>query len=54
MLKATNRGRPAALTFLDKGYYTSALPGTKDYYDFWDEEKNRCTYGYKIDGLHIT
>ena len=54
MLKGTNRGRPAALTFLDKGYYTSALPGTKDYYDFWDEEKNRCTYGYKIDELHIT
>ena len=54
MLKRTNRGRPAALTFLEKGYYTSALPGTKDYYDFWDEEKNRCTYGYKTDDLHIT
>ena len=54
MLKDTDKVRPAALTFLEKGHYTSSLPGTKDYYDFWDEERKRCMYGYKVDALHIT
>ena len=54
MLKNTDRLRPAALTFLEKGHYTSSLPGTKDYYDFWDEEKNRCMYGYEVDELKVT
>ena len=49
MLKNTDRVRQSAITFMDKGYYTSALPGTKDYYDFWDEEKKRCLYGYTVD-----
>ena len=30
--KNTNRTRKAALTFLKKGYYTDALPGTKEYF----------------------
>ena len=54
MLKETNRARPAALAFLKDGVYTNALPGTKEYYDYWDEEKRRCMYGYKIGELHIT
>ena len=37
MFKNIDRIRPAALTFLEYGYYTKALPGTKEYYDFWDE-----------------
>ena len=49
MLKNTNRIRPAALRFLKHGAYTSFLPGTKDYYDFWDEERKRCLYGYTVD-----
>tara|TARA_R110001599_G_scaffold62079_3_gene172965 strand:+ start:4490 stop:6460 length:1971 start_codon:yes stop_codon:yes gene_type:complete len=49
-----DRLRPAAVSFLKSGYFTNALPGTKEYYDFWDEEKNRCLYGYTIDELHIT
>ena len=58
-LKNTDRVRGAALHFLEFGYYTQSLPGTKDYYDFWDEEKNKCLYGYKIDEgtdteLHVT
>ena len=52
--KNTNRIRQAALTFLDKGYYTDALPGTKEYFDYWDSEKKKCLYGYQIDDLHIT
>jgi hypothetical protein len=54
MLKNTNRARPAALKFLKDGVYTHALPGTKDYYDYWDEEKRRCIYGYTIDDFKIT
>ena len=50
----TDRVRPAALSFLKNGYFTNALPGTKEYYEFWDEEKTRCLYGYTIDELHIT
>tara|TARA_R110000824_G_scaffold377316_1_gene568584 strand:+ start:832 stop:2796 length:1965 start_codon:yes stop_codon:yes gene_type:complete len=54
VLKNTDRVRPAAVTFLKKGRYTDTLPGTKDYYDHWDEEKKRCLYGYTIDELQIT
>jgi hypothetical protein len=49
MLKNTNRVRQSAITFLEKGYYTPALPGTRDYFDFWDEEKKKCLYGYTAD-----
>ena len=48
-LRNTNRVRESALNFLEFGYYTSSLPGTKDYYDFWDEEKKKCLYGYTAD-----
>ena len=54
MLKNTDRVRPAAISFLEHGYFTHALPGTKEYYEFWDEEKTRCMYGYKIGDIHIT
>jgi hypothetical protein len=50
----TDRLRPSALAFLKNGYFTNALPGTKEYYEFWDEEKHRCLYGYTVDELHIT
>ncbi len=54
MLKDTDRVRPAAVKFIASGHYTSALPGTREYYEFWDEEQKRCMYGYKIDEMHIT
>ena len=54
MFKDINRIRPAAVTFLETGRYTNALPGTKDYYDFWDQESKRCLYGYEVDELKIT
>ena len=47
MLKKTDRFRPAALTYIKHGYYTSALSNTKEYYDYWDEERKRCLYGYE-------
>ena len=54
MFKDTNRLRPAALHYMEHGHYTSALPGTKNYYDYWDEEKKRCLYGYNIGDIEIT
>ncbi len=54
MFKDTDRVRQSAITFIETGYYTPALPGTKDYYDFWDKEKKRCLYGYNIDDLQVT
>ena len=52
--KDINRIRPAAVSFLEQGHYTLALPGTKEYYEYWDEEKKRCMYGYTVDELSIT
>jgi len=54
MFKNINRVRPSAVRFLEHGYYTDAIPGTKEYFDFWDEERKRCLYGYTIDELHVT
>jgi len=34
--------------------YTSALPGTRDYFEFWDKEADRCMHGINVDGIHIT
>ena len=54
MFRHTDRFRPAALKFLESGYYTSALPGTKEYYEYWDNEKQKCLYGHVVDGKRIT
>ena len=54
MLKETDRVRPAAIEFIETGHYTSTLPGTKEYYEFWDNERNRCMYGYKVGDLEVT
>ena len=47
--KNINRIRPAAVHFEKYGYYTNALAGTREYYEYWDEEKERCMYGYTAD-----
>ena len=45
---------PAAQQYLKKGLYTDALPDTKDYFEFWDKERNRCLYGFEVNGIRIT
>tara|TARA_R110000765_G_scaffold44490_1_gene92204 strand:+ start:14180 stop:16165 length:1986 start_codon:yes stop_codon:yes gene_type:complete len=47
--KNIDRVRPSAVKFLKSGHYTDALPGTRDYYEYWDGEKKRCLYGYTVD-----
>lgn len=52
--KDTHLFSPAATYFLNKGYYTDAIPGTKEYYEFWDKERDRSLYGYEVNGVRIT
>ena len=52
--KNTHLFSPAAKTFIEYGYYTDAIPGTKEYYEFWDEEKKRCLLGYEVNGVKVT
>jgi len=53
MFKNSKKYSPAAEHYLEYGFYTDAIPGTKEYYDYWDEEKRRCLQGYEdITGYH--
>ncbi len=40
--------------FLANGHYTSYLPGSKGYRDFWHEEYKRCREGYTVNGYTVT
>lgn len=42
----SDKFRQAAIFFKEHGAYTLAPPGTTDYIKYWDEETNRCLYGY--------
>lgn len=42
----SDKFRQAAIFFKEHGAYTLAPPGTTDYRKYWDEETNRCLYGY--------
>lgn len=33
--------------------YTTAPKGSRDYFQFWEEEQRRCLYGYKVGDLWI-
>ena len=51
----TDKFRQAALHFLKYGTYTDAPRGTSDYIKYWDQETERCLYGYTAeDGEYIT
>ena len=54
IFKDTHLFSTAANAFNENGYYTDAIPGTKEYYDFWDQEKARCLTGYEVNGVKIT
>lgn len=42
----SDKFRQAAIFFKEHGAYTLAPQGTTDYIKYWDEETNRCLYGY--------
>lgn len=46
--------RERAQLFETSGYYTTYLPKTKLYDDFWREEYRRCIDGYTVNGYTIT
>ncbi len=50
----SNMFREAALHFEKYGYYTSALPNSREWITFWEEELRRCKEGYDIGGCKIT
>lgn len=51
--KNSKKYSPAATSYIERGFYTDSHPGTREYFDYWDEEKNRCLYGYlDITGYH--
>ena len=54
MFKDTHLFSPAAGHYLEHGYYTDALPDTKEYFEFWDTERSRCLYGFELNGVRIT
>jgi hypothetical protein len=54
MFKNSKKFQKAAMCYIDNGYYTSALPGTQAYYDYWDSEMQKCLYGYTVDGDTVT
>ena len=44
----------AAINFKKNGnLYTRAPHGSRDYYQFWEEEERRCRNGYSVGGLWI-
>jgi hypothetical protein len=53
-LNNTHLFSPAANHYKEFGHYIDALPGTKQYYEYWDEEQNRCLHGYEVDGIKIS
>lgn len=46
--------REAAIHYQKYGYYTSAPWGSKDWYDYWTEERRRVIEGYEVAGCRIT
>lgn len=46
--------REAALHYNKYRYYTSAPWGSKDWLDYWTEERRRCIEGYSVAGVKIT
>ena len=54
-IKNSDKFRQSAIFFEKNGCYTLAPAGTTDYIQFWDQETNRCLYGYVApDGDEIT
>ena len=47
--------REAAIDYKKNGgRYTLAPMGSKEWYDFWEEQERRCLYGYKVGGVKIS
>jgi len=54
MFKDSHLFSPAATYYLKHGFYVDALPGTTEFYDFWDTERKRSMTGYTVGDKTIT
>ena len=54
MLKDTHLFSKVANHYIEYGHYTDTLPGTKQYYDYWDGEQFKCMHGHEINGVKIS
>lgn len=48
-IKNSDKFRQPALRFLEVGSYCQYPEGTSEYFKYWDEQMNRCKYGYTAD-----
>lgn len=48
-IKNSNKFRQPALRFLGVGSYCQYPEGTSEYFKYWDEQMDRCKYGYTAD-----
>lgn len=54
-IKNSDKFRQPALNFISTGSYCQYPKGTTEYYNFWDQEVEKCIYGYTAeDGDYIT
>lgn len=55
MFKDTWQCSPAANYYAEHGVYTKLVEGTKEYYDYWDEQERRCLEGWVTpNGIPLT
>lgn len=50
----TSYFREAAIHFRKYGRYTFAPIGSKDWWEYWEEQERRCLEGFKVGGTKIT
>lgn len=51
----TRHFREAAIAYKKNGgKYTLAPIGSKEWYEFWEEQERRCSNGYKVGGVKVT
>lgn len=48
-IKDSDKFRQPALRFLEVGSYCQYPEGTSEYFKYWDEQMDRCKYGYTAD-----
>lgn len=53
-MKNTHLFSKAATYYIENGHYIDYLPGTKQYYDYWDAEQYKCMHGHEINGVKIS
>ncbi len=46
--------REEALNFQRYGYYCPDPEGSPDWYNYWQEQRRRCKFGYSVGGVRIT